>query len=523
MTSSLTLRAATWPWLLRHELRLAWRNIGSRSLWFVVIGGGLLWTCIHLIAWLGLRKWGVVADAVPGTVSGPISASLPPTVILIMGAAMWFAISLMFSQAILLSITALFDRGDFDLLLSSPMSTRTVFMVRGMGVAISSVLLYLLLFTPFAHMGLITGHAHLLAIYPALIAIGLFVSALGMLLTLTLVRVLGARRARMVGQWIGALVGAVFFLASQAQSILGTETRASITHTFKQWIAVDGPLAPDSVAWFPLRAMLGEWLPLLVVIGVGFGGFWLVVNLTYKRFLAGTQESVTGQASKKLPAAVRGSFKFRQGLMMNVLIKEWKLIARDPNLIAQTFLQMLYLLPMIFIFFRRQDMTLLVMPATIMLASTLAGSFAWITIAAEDAPELIGVAPVQLSHIRWMKALAAVMPVWILVSPVLFYLLFTNPLYAVAFAFFIAGGTISAGLIQIWYPRQGDRKNMKKRGQGNMVMNMIEGFSSLGWAGAAYAMLTAPIWAPLGLLLALMGPTGAWLLGKSRREQGVLA
>jgi len=514
-----TFTPATWPWLLRHELRLAWRNISRTSLWLIVIGGGLLWACLHLVAWLTLSKLGPLSGAIAGT----SSAASPPMATLVTGAALWFAISLMFSQAILLSITALFDRGDFDLLLSSPMPTRTVFIVRGMGVAISSVFLYLLLFTPFAHMGLITGHAHLLAIYPALISIGLFVSALGMLLTLTLVRVLGARRARMVGQLIGALVGAMFFLASQVQTMLSTETRAGITSTFKQWIAVDGPLAPDSAIWFPLRAMLGEWLPLLIVIGVGIGGFWLVVSLTYKRFLAGTQESVTGQASKKLPAVMGGSIKFRPGLMMNVLIKEWKLIVRDPNLIAQTFLQMLYLLPMIFIFFRRQDMTLLVMPATIMLASTLAGSLAWITIAAEDAPELIGVAPVQLARIRWMKALAAVMPVWILVSPVLFYLLFTTPLYAAAFAFFIAGGTISAGLIQIWYPRQGDRKNMKKRGQGNMVINFIEGISALGWAGTSYAMLAAPLWAPLGLLLALTGPSGAWLLGKSRREQGVLA
>ena len=90
------------------------------------------------------------------------------------------------------------------------------------------------------------------------------------------------------------------------------------------------------------------------------------------------------------------------------------------------------------------------------------------------------------------------------------------------FAFCIAGGTLSAGLTQVWFPRQGDRKNLKKRAQGSMVMNMVEAFGAFGWAGMAYALLAAPLWTPIGLVVALMGPAGAWVLGKSRREQGVL-
>ena len=502
------LTTATWPWLLHHELRLAWRRVGSTRLWVVLIGGGFIWLALHLAAW--------------GLLKGLAGINFPPFITLILGGMTWLAMSLMLSQAIMLSVTALFDRGDFDLLLSSPISARTVFIVRGIGVAITSVSLYLLILAPFAHVGLLLGRINLLAIYPALICLGLLVSALGMLLTLTLVRTLGARRARVVAQLIGAVVGAAMFLLSQMQNMLSRETRAVIADHFKQWIAADGPLAPDSVIWFPYRAMLGEWLPLLVIIVMGVGGFWLVVNLTYKRFLSGTQETVTATAIKKVIPTERGRVSFHQGLMTNVLIKEWKLIARDPNLIAQTLLQMMYLLPMIFLLFRRQDMTLLVVPSSVILASTLAGSFAWITIAAEDAPELIGVAPVELSRIRWMKALAAVVPVWLLVSPVLFYLLFTHVYYAMVFAFCIAGGTLSAGLTQVWFPRQGDRKNLKKRAQGSMVMNMVEALGAFGWAGMAYALLAAPLWTPIGLVVALMGPTGAWVLGKSRREQGVL-
>ena len=509
------LTPATWPWLLRHELRLAWRHVGGKArFWFLVIGGGLLWLALHLAAWGILKGWAIAGEA---------GVQVPPMATIIFGVIIWFVMSLMLSQAIMLSVRALFERGDFDLLLASPMSARTVFMVRGLGIATSTLLFYLFLFAPLAHVGLFLGHAHLLAIYPALISLALLVSSMGMLLTLTLVRMMGARRARVVAQLIGAAVGAIMFILSQAQAVLGSNARAMISATIKRWIETDGPLAPDSVIWFPFRAMLGEWLPLLVIVAIGAGGFWLVVNLTYQRFLSGTQESVTGTAKIKPASAVSGGMKFRSGLMRNVLVKEWKLIARDPNLIAQTLLQILYLLPLFFLLFRKSDVSTLVVPSSVMLSCTLAGSLAWLTIAAEDAPELVGVAPVSLAHIRGLKALAAVIPVWLLVSPILFYLLATNIIHALVFLLCIIGGTLTVGLMHTWYPRKGDRKNMKKRGQGNVLVNLAELLSALGWAGMAFALLTIPWFAPLGLFLAAIGPLFAWFTGAARRDQILLA
>ncbi len=501
------LQVATWPWLLRHELRVSWRNFGGMGFWFGVISGGFLWVAIHAVAW--------------GMLKSVSTADLPSWVTLVFGGLTWLIITLIFSQAIALSVSALFDRGDFDLLLSSPLSARTVFIVRGLGIAISCVTLYLLLLSPFAHMGLFTGHANLLAIYPALISLGLLASSLGMLLTISLVRMFGARRARVIAQLIAALVGAMIFLLSQVQNALGRETREHLAAAFRQWMEPGGALAPDSVVWFPFRAMLGEPLALAVVIIAGLGGFWMVVNLTYQRFLAGTQEVVTGN-SRVMSALKTGSVRFEAGLARNVLLKEWKLIARDPNLITQTFMQLLYLLPLIFLLFRRQEAAMMVVPASIMLAAMLAGNLAWITVAAEDAPELIGVAPVAITRIRWLKALAALLPVWLLVSPILFYLLANNLWLATVFAFCLAGATVSAGVAQVWYPRQGDRKNMKKRGQANLLITVLEGMSSMGWAATAYCLVVAPRFAPIGLVFALLGPGAAWALGKSRRDEGAL-
>jgi ABC-2 type transport system permease protein len=503
------MKVATWPWLLRHEMRLAWRGFGGMRLWFAIIFGGLLWVGLHFLAW-GLLK------ALHG-------ATLPAWATLVFGGLTWLILTMMFSQAIALSVGALFERGDFDLLLASPMSARTVFIVRGLGIALSSVTLYLYLLSPFAHMGVVTGNANLLAIYPALLALGLLVSALAMLLTLTLVRLLGARRARVVAQLIAAVVGAVLFLISQTANMLGHETRDRLMVFFKQAQEAGGVLAPDSMIWFPFRALFGESPAFLLVMLAGVGGFGLVVNLTYHRFLAGTQESVTG-IPRKRPVLAAGSVRFKAGLTRNMLVKEWKLIARDPGLITQTLMQLLYMLPLMFLLFRGKLAANMVVPAVIMLASILAGSLAWITVAAEDAPELIGVAPVDMGRIRALKALAALLPVWLLVTPILFYLLAKLQWeLAAIFIFCLLGATLSAGVMQIGYPRKGDRKNMKKRGQSNIVVQLFEGLSALAWGGVAYCLVAAPWFAPLPLALALLGPGAAWVMGASRRRDGLLA
>jgi len=468
----LALKVGTWPWLLRHEMRLQLRAVGVKRLWMVGLFGGLIWLALHATAWLLLV--------------GLDSVSLPPKVIIIFGALTWLIITLMFSQAIMLSVTALFDRGDFDLLLASPLNPRTVFTVRGMGIAVGCVVLYFLLVT------------------------------------------LGARRARVVAQLFGAVVGAAMFMLSQVQNMLGRQTRDQIAVLMKDAAEPGGVLAPDSALWFPFRAFTGEPIALLSVVILGVGGFFLVVKVAYTRFLSGTQESVTGSANKKNSSSSQAKRfqKSRGGFVGTVLMKEWRLIWRDPQLIAQTLLQALYLLPVVFIAFRNTDALNFVVPGAVLLAATLAGSIAWITVSAEEAPELIGTAPVNLTRIRWLKVLAALIPVWIFVSPLLFFLLTKNLLWTAVFLFCLAGSTVSAGMIQVWYPRMGDRKNMKKRAQGSMLINMVEGFCAFGWSGAAYALMLIPSpWAWLalvGIAFAALGPTGAWVLGKSRREQGAL-
>jgi ABC-2 type transport system permease protein len=475
--------------------------------WLTALLGGAFWLVLHLLAFLLLRHADLDA----------LKTWTTPFV----GGVLWFVLTLMLSHAILLSVAALFDRGDLDLLLSSPLPSRAVFVVRAAGIAISSVTLYAFFLLPLAHAGLVTGHANLMAIYPTLAAMAMMATAAGLMLTLVLVRLIGARRARTVAQVMGALTGAVIFLVMQAQNIAGTATQRRVLKQLIEWAKPGGPLAFDSSLWTFFHAATGRMLPLLAIMAVGAASFWLVVTLAHRRFVEGTQETVTGSARRIAPAS-SAHLRFRPGLVRTVLLKEWRLIMRDTQLIAQTLLQVLYLLPMVFIVFRRQDMLAMVVPSAVLLSGTLTGTLAWITVTAEEAPELVGVAPVPLVRIRWIKVVAAMLPVWLLVSPLFFFLLTKNVWHAAVFIFCLAGSTACGGMMQVWYPRQGDRRNMRKRMQSGKFVSVLEGFSGLGWAGVAWCLVAAPMFTPLPLLFAAVGPTAAWFLGESRREQGLL-
>jgi ABC-2 type transport system permease protein len=505
------LAVGSWPWLLKHELTLALRATSSRRLWIIGILAFVVWLPAHFAAWIMLR----------GLTFFQRADALTPYLTLVGGTVVWVMVSLMLAQAIAMSVNVLFDRGDMDLLLSSPIEPRTVFTVRALGVALSCSGLYLVLASPFANVGLVTGHARLLALYPGVLALGLLVSAIAMWVTLSLVRLLGARRARVVAQVLGSLIGAAFFLITQSQTLISRETRAHALSNALHWFEPGAPLEPASAVWLPLRALLGEPVSLTVVIIVALGAFWLVVNLAHKRFLDGTQASITGIGKRAV--ASRGRTRFRSGVFRTVIIKEWTMIRRDPNLIAQTLLQTLYLLPMLFIVFRRDVSEALIATACILLATTLAGNLAWITVAAEDAPELVGAAPVPMTSIRWMKMLAAVIPVWVLLSPVFVVLVVHEPLIGLVFGLALAGSTLSAGVIQIWYPQRGRRSDLMRRAKsGGWLLGVLELVTALGWTGLAWTLLAAPLFSILAVPFAAAGPVLAWGAGRSRREGDVL-
>ena len=184
--------------------------------------------------------------------------------------------------------------------------------------------------------------------------------------------------------------------------------------------------------------MLGGPRSLVLLVLLAGGAFVLVVTLTARRFLAGTQESLSDPGTVRSTDAI-APVRFRAGLLRTVIVKEWRLVIRDPQLIAQTLLPTLYLLPLVFIGAQEQSVTAFLAPAAVMATAMLASGLVWLTVAAEDAPELIASAPVDLARVRHMKLLAALAPVWIIVSPLAVFFALSSLWTALVFGTSIAG------------------------------------------------------------------------------------
>ncbi len=88
-------------------------------------------------------------------------------------------------------------------------------------------------------------------------------------------------------------------------------------------------------------------------------------------------------------------------------LKEWLLLRRDPWLMSQTLMQILYLVPPAVLlwqgFGEGAGAAVVLVPMLVMAAGQLAGGLAWLAISGEDAPELVATAPVAAAQILRAK------------------------------------------------------------------------------------------------------------------------
>lgn len=469
-------------WLLRHELRLAWYNAavnagGRRRMgWASIAVWVVTWTLLHVGAFVVLRRLGT-------------DGAMDPRFAVVATIGLAAIAIFMLSSSLKASVLALFERGDLDLLLSSPLPSRSIFTVRLLGVILACAALYLFLFGPLVHVGLVLGQFRWLGVYVAIATMATLMACLGMLLTLALVRVLGARRTRVLAQVLSALAGALLFLLSQSFSLLSQTTDAGATERTLQRLADSPWLAPDSPLWLPGRAVLGDPLPALGMAVLGIAAFMLTVGLTHRFFVHGLQQAASNERAPGKPAGVM-RLRFRRNLFDTIVVKEWRLIARDPQLISQVLLQLVYLVPLLFLVLRHNDTPGPGIGAGLaLLCSSLAGSLAWIVVAAEDAPDLLQSSPAAGRTIVLAKLAACVMPPLLVVAVPLLWLVVRAPLAGVLIGFAVVAAVLSAALIVKWQARPGKRSDFKMRGKENFMCSMFELVNTLCWGGLGWLLV----------------------------------
>jgi ABC-2 type transport system permease protein len=503
--------ATALTWFARHEIRLAWRE------WLAMMTGGrrkrnrAVAGLIALAVFLHLPAYAVI-----GRFAG-LKAPLDKSTLIVMTATIFLAWALMLSQAIESVTRVFYARADLDLIMSSPARLANVFSVRIAAIALSVAAMALVLSTPFIDVLVIGGGIRWFAAYGVVTAIGLSAAAVAIAVTLVLFRLIGPSRTRLVAQILAAIIGAGFVIALQIAAILSYGTLSRFAVLTSDAAAAFAPDI-DSMVWWPARAAVGEVETLLLLSAFGLTLLGVVMAMFSPRF-ADTAVSVSAHATP----AHRGlrSQAFRAGSRQAALRrKEFVLLRRDPWLLSQSLMQLLYLVPPALLLWRSfADSTLaivLITPVVVMAAGQLAGGLAWLTISGEDAADLVATAPLPSSRVTRAKIEVVLMAISAIFAPLVLALAFASPLQAIVTATGVIVAATSATAIQLWFRVQAKRSQFRRRQTSSRLATFAEAFSSIGWAATAALALSLPIAAGVSALLTAALLAATWKISPRR-------
>ena len=497
-------------WFVRHEFRLAWREWlammtgGRRRRNRAVIGLVIVAAVLHLPAYAVVGRF---AD---------LQFPLDPSSLIVLSATIFLSWALLLSQAIESVTRVFYARADLDLIMSSPVKLTNIFSVRIAAIAMTVTCMALLLSAPFIDVLAYLGGARWLAGFGLVVAIGLSAAAVAIAVTVWLFRLIGPSRTRLVAQIVSAIIGAGFVIALQVVAVLSYGTLSRFAVLTSDTAARIAP-APNSLVWWPARAALGNLNLMMLLIAAALVLLGLVMAVFAPRF-AGTVVSVAANPA----VAARGRTRaFRAGSRPQALRwKEFLLLRRDPWLLSQSLMQMLYLVPpalMLWLSFSDSSTAIvLITPVVVMAAGQLAGGLAWLTISGEDAADLVATAPLPPSRVIRAKIEVVLIAIAVIFAPMIVALAFASPMQAALTAIAVMVATASAAAIQLWFRAQARRSQFRRRQTSSRVATFAEAFCSIGWAATAALALTVPIAAVVSGILTLMMLAAAWKISPRR-------
>ena len=414
--------------------------------------------------------------------------------LIVITSTIFLAWALVLSQAIESVTRVFYARADLDLIMSSPARLTNVFSVRIAAIALSVTGMALLLSTPFVDVLVIGGGIRWLSAFGVVIAIGLSAAAVAIAITVLLFRLIGPSRTRLVAQILAAVIGAGFVIALQVAAILSTGTLSRFAVLTSDAAAAFTPDL-DSPIWWPARATIGdgEVLSLLLAAGlVLLGGVMAIFSPKFADTAA--RVSSTSLTTRR----GRGITAFRAGSRQQALRwKEFLLLRRDPWLVSQSLMQLLYLVPPALMLWRSfsdsSAAIVLITPVIVMAAGQLAGGLAWLTISGEDAADLVATAPMPPSRVTRAKIEVVLIAIAVVFAPLVAALAFASPLQAAVTALGVIIATISAAAIQLWFRVQAKRSQFRRRQTSSRLATFAEAFCSIGWAATAALALAIPL------------------------------
>ena len=231
--------------------------------------------------------------------------------------------------------------------------------------------------------------------------------------------------------------------------------------------------------------------------------------------------AVTRRGPCRIQPQAKGARSFRGGSRQAALRhKEFRLLRRDPWLMSQTLMQLLYLVPpAIFLWRSFSDSSaaiVLITPVIVMAAGQLAGGLAWLTISGEDAADLVATAPLPPSRVIRAKIEVVLMAIAAVFAPLVAVLAIVAPLQAAVTAAGVLLAAASSTAIQLWFRVQARRSAFRRRQTSSRLATFAEAFSSIGWAATAALALAVPMAALISGVMTVAIVAATWKLSPKR-------
>jgi ABC-2 type transport system permease protein len=373
----------------------------------------------------------------------------------------------------------------------------------------------LVLGAPFIDVLAWLGGARWLGAYAVALALAMDAVAMAVVITIALFHMIGPRRTRFVAQILAAVVGAAFAIGVQFAAIASYGAIADPRPAL-----LSGP-APgrNSAILLPARAAVGEPAALVAMLGVGIAALAIAIHTFAPHF--GRQALAAAATSQGTHRRNRRRSPFHVSSPAQALRrKEWTLLLRDPWLMSQTLMQLLYLLPAAYLVWRNfyggTNVSALLVPILIMTAGQLGGGLAWLAVSGEDAPDLIAAAPVSRGAVLRAKTEAVLGGVAVVFGPFVIALGIAAPFAALVALTGVVIAAGSATAIQFWFRTQARRSLFRRRQTSSRVATIAEALSSTGWAGTGALAATGTWLAVLPGVVVLAIVAGTWMISPAK-------
>jgi ABC-2 type transport system permease protein len=503
----LPFRPGSLPWLAAHQFRLTVRAVARTGRQRVTgnmaqLAGIVVYVAICLGVGTSVSM-GLRDGALPPGVLEPLAGA-------ILAAMMFSGLSVNLMSA----FATLTDRADLDLLLSAPVRPHRVATARLLAGAVRAMLVYSVFTVMFLGVSIVTVKPALATVFVVLAGIVLAETAVGYLLARAAMLRFGAVRGRFVTQIAGVtgimagVIGYQLINMTLMDFDSGPATPAAL-----------GSAASDAAGWLQPFAILGSAvmgsLPVaLGVLAAGAAIFALVASWAGPRF-ADDAARLQGESVRRTRDTGAG-LKLASGWLRTGVIKEWRSMVRDPNMLSQVAIPIVALIPAAFAITRGAGSELgmagpFLTGFAVMVVSQIVASLAWVCVSVEEAPDLVAAAPVPPRRHLAVKVAAVAGPGVLLLA-----LLATaiGTIWAPAMPAIIGIGAASCAAVtavEFWRPRAVKRPKMNERPDRSMVSLFFGvGLSLLGAAAAGLAAYPT-WWALVPLLVAGAVVWTAWI------------